>query len=79
MKRLDLVRESEQAGCVPLRHGGRHDIHHNPTAGRSEPVPRTPSGDQRDSRPQNHRASHRSPVGTTDFALPLGSRIIPFA
>lgn len=40
MKRLDLIRELEQAGCVLLRHGGRHDIYHNPKTGRSEPVPR---------------------------------------
>ena len=40
MKRLDLIRELEQAGCSLLRHGGRHDIYHNPETGRSEPVPR---------------------------------------
>ena len=40
MKRLDLVRTLEQSGCVLLRHGGRHDIYHNPKTGRSEPVPR---------------------------------------
>jgi mRNA interferase HicA len=40
VKRLDLIRELEQAGCVLLRHGGRHDIYHNPKTGRSEPVPR---------------------------------------
>lgn len=40
MKRLDLVRTLEQAGCVLFRHGGRHDIYHNARTGRSEPVPR---------------------------------------
>jgi len=25
MKRNDLIRELEQAGCVLIRHGGRHD------------------------------------------------------
>ena len=40
MKRLDLIQELLQAGCVLLRHGGRHDIYHNPRTGRSEPVPR---------------------------------------
>ena len=40
MRRLDLIRELEKAGCDLLRHGGRHDIDHNPTTGRSEPVPR---------------------------------------
>jgi mRNA interferase HicA len=27
-------------GCTLLRHGAKHDIYHNPTTGRSEPVPR---------------------------------------
>lgn len=40
MKRLDLIKRLEQSGCILLRHGGRHDIYHNPTTGRSEPVPR---------------------------------------
>lgn len=40
MKRLDLIKELEEAGCALLRHGGRHDIYHNPKTGRSEPVPR---------------------------------------
>ena len=40
MKRLDLVSRLEKIGCVLLRHGGRHDIDHNPGTGNSEPVPR---------------------------------------
>lgn len=40
MKRRDLVAELEQAGCVLLRHGAKHDIYHNPKTGRSEPIPR---------------------------------------
>lgn len=40
MKRRDLVKRIEEAGCELLRHGGRHDIYHNPATGRSEPVPR---------------------------------------
>ena len=40
MKRLDLVRRLEGMGCALLRHGGRHDIYHNPITGYSEPVPR---------------------------------------
>ncbi|MBI2514198.1 MAG: type II toxin-antitoxin system HicA family toxin [Opitutae bacterium] len=40
MKRRDLVAEIERAGCVLLRHSGRHDIYHNPKTGRSEPIPR---------------------------------------
>ncbi|MCX6877415.1 MAG: type II toxin-antitoxin system HicA family toxin [Verrucomicrobia bacterium] len=40
MKRRDLVAALEQAGCVLLPHGSRHDIYHNPQSGRSQPVPR---------------------------------------
>jgi len=40
VKRLDLVRRLEKMGCVLLRHGGWHDIYHNPETGNSEPVPR---------------------------------------
>jgi mRNA interferase HicA len=40
MKRRDLVARLEEAGCVLLRHGGKHDIYNNPKKGRSEPVPR---------------------------------------
>ena len=40
MKRRDLVRRLEKAGCEMVRHGGKHDIYHNPASGRSEPVPR---------------------------------------
>ena len=40
MKRLDLIRQLEETGCILIRHGGRHDIYHNPNTGRSEPVPR---------------------------------------
>jgi len=40
VKRRDLVVELEQAGCVLLRHGSRHNIYHNPKTGRSQPVPR---------------------------------------
>lgn len=40
MKRVDLVRRLEDMGCSLLRHGGRHDIYHNPITGYSEPVPR---------------------------------------
>ena len=40
MKRLELVRRLEEFGCVLLRHGGKHDIYHNPQTGSSEPVPR---------------------------------------
>ncbi len=40
MKHRDLVAALERAGCILLRHGGKHDIHHNPKSGWSEPVPR---------------------------------------
>ncbi len=40
MKRNELIRQLEQQGCVLLRHGGRHDIYHNPVTGQKQPVPR---------------------------------------
>jgi predicted RNA binding protein YcfA (HicA-like mRNA interferase family) len=30
----------EQSGCYLIRHGAKHDIYHNPSNGKSEPVPR---------------------------------------
>lgn len=29
-----------ESGCELLRHGAKHDIYHNPTTGKSQPVPR---------------------------------------
>jgi mRNA interferase HicA len=40
VKRNDLVRQLEEAGCILLRHGGKHDIYHNPKTGMTQPVPR---------------------------------------
>ena len=40
MKRSDLIARLEAAGCSLWRHGGKHDIYHNPRTGRSQPVPR---------------------------------------
>jgi mRNA interferase HicA len=40
VKRNDLVRQLEEAGCILLRHGGKHDIYHNPRTGMTQPVPR---------------------------------------
>ena len=40
MKRRDLIRRLEEAGCEFVRHGGRHDIYRNPATGQSAPVPR---------------------------------------
>jgi len=34
------MKHLSKTGCVLLRHGGRHDIYHNPNTGVSEPVPR---------------------------------------
>ncbi len=36
----DLIEKLNQAGCQLLRHGAKHDIYHNPTTGKSQPVPR---------------------------------------
>lgn len=40
MKRRELVERLEKSGCTLLRHGSRHDIYHNPSTGKSQPVPR---------------------------------------
>jgi predicted RNA binding protein YcfA (HicA-like mRNA interferase family) len=40
MKRQDLIRRLEDAGCALVRHGGRHDWYRNPRTGVSQPVPR---------------------------------------
>ena len=40
MKRKDLIRASEEIGCVLIRHGGRHDWYQNPETKISQPVPR---------------------------------------
>ncbi|NER99354.1 MAG: type II toxin-antitoxin system HicA family toxin [Symploca sp. SIO1B1] len=40
MKRRDLIAYLEQCGCYLIRHGGRHDIYHNPNNGQTEPIPR---------------------------------------
>lgn len=40
MKRHQLVRDLEAAGCQFHRHGGRHDVYVNPANGRKAPVPR---------------------------------------
>jgi len=40
MKRIDLIRKVEQAGCTLIRHGGRHDWYSNPETGASQPIPR---------------------------------------
>ena len=40
MKRKDVIRELEHAGCVLHRHGSRHDIYRNPATEKKAPVPR---------------------------------------
>ena len=40
MKRRELIARLQDAGGRLLRHGGGHDIYHNPQTGRSQPVPK---------------------------------------
>ena len=40
MKRRELIKKIEALGCILLRHGGKHDIYHNPKTGATQPVPR---------------------------------------
>ena len=40
MKRTDLIKRLEEAGCEFVRHGGRHDWYRNPATGEAQPVPR---------------------------------------
>ena len=40
MKRTDLIRKIEEAGCLLIRHGGKHDWYRNERTGVSQPVPR---------------------------------------
>ena len=40
MKQTDLVRRLESAGCLLVRHGGKHDWYTNPRTGVYQPVPR---------------------------------------
>jgi mRNA interferase HicA len=40
MKRIDVIRKLEQAGCLLIRHGGKHDWYQNPQTGDSQSLPR---------------------------------------
>ncbi|MGA2601064.1 MAG: type II toxin-antitoxin system HicA family toxin [Bryobacteraceae bacterium] len=40
MKRADLIRTLDEAGCVLIRHGGKLDWYQNRRTGVSQPVPR---------------------------------------
>jgi len=39
MKRIDLIRQIEEPGCLFIRHGARHDWSQNPRTGACQPVP----------------------------------------
>lgn len=47
MKRKALIRKIEQAGCVMVRHGARHDLYLNPANGKKQPVARHAEIDDR--------------------------------
>jgi mRNA interferase HicA len=40
MKRVDLIRQLEEAGCALIRHGGSHDWYRNLKTGAAQPIPR---------------------------------------
>jgi predicted RNA binding protein YcfA (HicA-like mRNA interferase family) len=40
VKRVDLIKTIEGAGCVLVRHGAKHDWYRNPNTGAVQPVPR---------------------------------------
>jgi mRNA interferase HicA len=40
MKRRDLIKQIEKAGCILIRHGRKHDWYQNPQTKVSQPVPR---------------------------------------
>jgi len=40
LKRRELVRQLEEAGCVLVRHGANHDWYTNPKSKTSQAVPR---------------------------------------
>lgn len=40
MKHRDLIKKLKSAGCELLRQGSNHEIYHNPSRGKSQPVPR---------------------------------------
>lgn len=40
MKRTDLIKALNEAGCVLARHGAKHDWYRNPLTGVSQAVPR---------------------------------------
>jgi len=40
MKRLDLLKQLLELGCILIRHGGKHDWYQNPNTKMAQPVPR---------------------------------------
>jgi hypothetical protein len=40
MKRSELIRQLQDAGCLLLRHGAKHDLYVNPATELKQPVPR---------------------------------------
>jgi predicted RNA binding protein YcfA (HicA-like mRNA interferase family) len=40
LKRVDLIRQLEECGCILLRRGGRHDWYQNSKTGACQPIPR---------------------------------------
>lgn len=40
MKRIDLIKILNQAGCILVRHGSEHDWYQSPATGICQPVPR---------------------------------------
>jgi predicted RNA binding protein YcfA (HicA-like mRNA interferase family) len=61
MKRVDLIRTIEAAGCVLVRHGSKHDIYRNPSTGEIQPVPRHREVDEQLARKIVRALSHEEP------------------
>jgi len=40
VKHRDLIKKIEAAGCLFIRHGGKHDWYQNPVTKIAQPVPR---------------------------------------
>jgi mRNA interferase HicA len=40
MRRSELIQQLNEAGCVLVRHGSRHDVYGNPATGQKQPVAR---------------------------------------
>jgi hypothetical protein len=40
MKRVDLIRRLQTAGCLLIRNGAKHDWYQNPRTGVCHPIPR---------------------------------------